>query len=91
MTDFELEFLTKDYCLWLSADEENKREWLKDLKNREDYINQLNKECEILRRNKYPNQDETIDAIVNQDASKLDEIRRIRKEIDQKYPRVSLD
>jgi len=91
MTDIQLELLTKDYHLWLSADEENKREWLKDLKNREDYINQLNKECEILRRNKYPNQDETIDAIVNQDASKLDEIRRIRKEIDQKYPRVSLD
>ena len=36
-------------------------------------------------------QEETIDALVNDDTSKLDEIRKVRKEVDQKYPTVSID
>ena len=91
MTDLELEMMAKDYYLWLNLEEEKREEWLINLNNTEDYISQLNKECEILRRGKYPTQEETIDAIVNEDSSKLDEIRTIRKEVDQKYPRVSLD
>ena len=93
MTDNELEMVTKDYHLWLNWEDDNvtRKEWLENLTNTDVYVSQLNKECELLRRNKYPTQEETIDALVNDDASKLDEIRKVRKEIDQKYPTVSID
>ena len=93
MTDNELEMVTKDYYLWLNWEDDNvtRKEWLENLTNTDVYVGQLNKECELLRRNKYPTQEETIDALVNDDASKLDEIRKVRKEIDQKYPTVSID
>ena len=93
MTDNELEMVTKDYHLWLNWEDDNvtRKEWLENLTNTDVYVCQLNKECELLRRNKYPTQEETIDALVNDDASKLDEIRKVRKEIDQKYPTVSID
>ena len=93
MTDNELEMVTKDYHLWLNWEDDNvtRKEWLENLTNTDVYVGHLNKECELLRRNKYPTQEETIDALVNDDASKLDEIRKVRKEIDQKYPTVSID
>ena len=92
MTDNELEMVTKDYHLWLNwEDDVTRKEWLENLVDTDAYVYQLNKECELLRRNKYPTQEETIDALVNDDASKLDEIRKVRKEIDQKYPTVSID
>lgn len=93
MTDNELEMVTKDYHLWLNWEDDNvtRKEWLENLTNTDAYVSQLNKECDLLRRNKYPTQEETIDALVNDDTSKLDEIRKVRKEIDQKYPTVSID
>jgi len=93
MTDNELEMVTKDYHLWLNWEDADvtRKEWLENLTDTDAYVSQLNKECDLLRRNKYPTQEETIDALVNDDTSKLDEIRKVRKEVDQKYPTVSID
>ena len=78
MTDNELEMVTKDYHLWLNWDDDNvtRKEWLENLDDTDAYVYQLNKECDLLRRNKYPTQEETIDAL----QETLDQRRKVKPE-----------
>jgi hypothetical protein len=92
----QLEAATKSYQLWLdSGDADQRREWLLaygfDDAKLQSKIKGLNKECEILRRSEYQSESEIIVALLYEDADKLAEIKAKRAEVDQKYPRVSLD
>lgn len=96
MNIVELEAATKSYSLWLnSGDVEDRKQWLLkygfDEEKLQRRINHLNSECEILRRSEYPSESEIITALLYEDSNKLEEIKQKRAEVDQKYPRVSLD